>query len=193
MTGDSLAATAADEKKRPPKTNKRKAKQKNGNGKRGVILADGTILDKPDYDWTNVEARPPKKPKQPQAKQKKARKPKSSKRKSPEESRSAMTPELENNSSDQGESMKLDPPPPPPTDPLSSLSLDNGDLHGGYAVPNMPSPHHSINNSKKLDSMLQSHTRQLSAGSTGDESIMSDSIMSESGWSDADSSTDSGE
>jgi hypothetical protein len=202
MTGDSHS-------KKKEKKGKHTAKQKSSNGKKGVVIADGTVLDQPDYDWSKVEAKIPKKQKlsasSSKGKQKKSNIHKSSKhKKRTSEDKPlplpllAMVSESEEFNNDKAEQLKLDPPPPPPpTEYLSALSLDDGELNAGYLVPEILSPksQSSEKNAAMLVNLLKPPPRTLSTATTGDESIMSGSlsgsIMSESGWSDAVSSSES--
>jgi hypothetical protein len=201
MTGDSHSK----------KKGKRTAKQKSRNGKKGIVIADGTVLEQPDYDWSKVEAKIPKKHRlsasSSKGKQNKSEEHKSSKHKKRSSKAKplplplrlqlpspllAMVSESEEFNNDKAEQLKLDPPPPPPpTEYLSALSLDDGDWNTGYSVPEILSPKSSERNTAMLDNLLKPPPRTLSTATTGDESIMSGSIMSESGWSDAVSSSES--
>lgn len=200
MSGDSKS-------KKKEKEGKRKVAKEDvlKNGKTRIVAVDGTILEKPDYDWSKVEAKKvPKKPriasssstKTTSGKQKKAKKRKSSKIKKESIKSKPLLAMVSESDEFKDEEMNLDPPPPPPPppkDPFSALSLDDGGFSAGYAVPDMLSPQSSQKNAEMLDSLLKTPARTLSTGTTGDESIMSGSIMSEGGWSDAVSSSDGSE
>jgi hypothetical protein len=208
MTGDDSHSKKKEKKGKRPS----KQKSSNGHGDKGIVIADGTVLDQPDYDWSKVEAKIPKKLRlsasSSKGNQKKSKEHKSSKHKKrtskakplsfplplplPSSMQSPllnMGSESKENNNDRAEQLKTVPPPtppPPPTECLSALSLDDGDWNPGYSVPEILSPKNSGKNAAMLDNLLKPPSRTLSTATTGDESI-----MSEGGWSDAVSSSES--